>query len=372
MKNIKKLAMTLGLCLVVAVSGVSITGCGSSEEGTITPVEPEPIINALTGEEMDEELPSRPIVVSIDNVGDAIPQSNISQADIIYEFPVEGLQTRLECMFYSQYPEFVGPVRSTRPYFIDMVREYRGAFVGYGWSPDAKAYLHENHVPWINGMVHYELFRRVSDKAAPHNAYIDWENIHEHFDQFGMWDNKKTVKGFYFREDGDPIVEPIETDENAEPELDENGEEIPAPVEIIPEDADHIAFDYRFSHCAFDWDAETGKYGRTVKGNTYIDKETGEQITCENIVVQEVSSKVLDEKGRLEIDMCAGGKAMLFSGGQVIKGTWSRADLDHKTHFYDENGNEFKLSKGKTWVEVVDQNCEVKYEATAPAADDEE
>ncbi|MDO4196886.1 MAG: DUF3048 domain-containing protein, partial [Prevotellaceae bacterium] len=201
--------MILSLCLALIAGTVSMTGCGNTAAAPAA--EPEPIINALTGIESDTPLPARPIVVSIDNVGDAIPQSNISMADVIYEFPVEGLQTRLECMFYGQYPEFVGPVRSTRPYFIDMVREYKGAFVGYGWSPDAKAYLHENYVPWINGMVHTELFHRVSDKASPHNAYIDWKNIEDHFAQYGMWDNPKKVKGFTFREDGDPIVAPIDT-----------------------------------------------------------------------------------------------------------------------------------------------------------------
>ncbi|MDO4196885.1 MAG: DUF3048 C-terminal domain-containing protein, partial [Prevotellaceae bacterium] len=122
-----------------------------------------------------------------------------------------------------------------------------------------------------------------------------------------------------------------------------------------------VAFDYTYSHCAFEWDAEAGVYGRTVKGSTYVDKETGEQMTCKNILVQEVSSKVLDEKGRLEIDMCAGGKAMLFTNGQMIKGKWYRNDLSHKTHFVDENGNDFRLTKGNTWVEVVDQNCKVTY-----------
>ena len=46
------------------------------------------------------------------------------------------------------------------------------------------------------------------------------------------------------------------------------------------------------------------------------------------MLVQYVKSKVLDAKGRLEIDMCAGGDAILFTGGVAVKGTWTRDDLD--------------------------------------------
>ena len=74
-----------------------------------------------------------------------------------------------------------------------------------------------------------------------------------------------------------------------------------------------------------------------------------------------VTSSVLDGKGRLSINMCAGGDAILFTGGVAVKGTWSREDLDSRTIFTDLNGNEFRLTPGNTWVEVVDQNCKMTY-----------
>ena len=95
----------------------------------------EPVISPLTGQEYTEELPARPLVVSIDNVGDAIPQSWLSKADIVYEFPVEGRQTRLNAIYYGEFPEEFGPIRSTRPYFVDLTREYKAIFLAHGWSP---------------------------------------------------------------------------------------------------------------------------------------------------------------------------------------------------------------------------------------------
>ena len=60
--------------------------------------------------------------------------------------------------------------------------------------------------------------------------------------------------------------------------------------------------------------------------------------------------------------MCAGGDAILFTNGVRLKGTWSRDNLDSRTIFKDNDGNEFKLSVGNTWVMVCDQNTTVSYE----------
>ena len=389
----KRLLTILGMMVLALTLIVGMTACGSSEEAEAPP-EPEPVFNPLTGEEVEsvQDMPVRPVIVSIDNVGDAVPQSNLSYADMIYEFPVEGLQTRLEAVFYTKHPEFVGPVRSTRPYFVDLTREYQGVFVAYGWSPDAKKYLHEKHVPWINGMVHTDLFYRVHDKAAPHNAYIKWEEIEKHASKSGDWfseDKRKEIRPFRFagvneeqadKALADEIAE-LEAEKQAEEQAEEGAtteettvaetqasettetqaEEKKEPVK--PKLCDAVKFDYSYSHCSFEYDAEKGNYKRFVKGSPYIDKESEKQIKCKNIIVQKVSSKVLDAKGRLDIDMCKGGKALLFTDGKVIKGTWTRSDLDHRTVFMDKNGEQFTLTPGKTWVEVVDQNCKVSYDA---------
>ena len=139
--------------------------------------EPELYVNPITGEQSETEIEGRPLVVSYDNVGSAIPQSWTSLADIVYEFPVEGNQTRLQAVFYSEFPEFLGPIRSTRPYFVDLTREYKGIFLAHGWSDAAKQYLRSGVVPYINAMDSDRKFYRVSDKSAPHNSYIKWSEV---------------------------------------------------------------------------------------------------------------------------------------------------------------------------------------------------
>ena len=127
------------------------------------------------------------------------------------------------------------------------------------------------------------------------------------------------------------------------------------------------------AHCEFTYDAEKNYYVRTINnGSKYVDKETGEPVTVSNVLVQKVSSRTLDEKGRLEINMCAGGDALLFTNGVVVEGTWSRDDLDSRTIFKDANGNEFKFSVGNTWVMIADQNTKITYEVPEEAAEEAE
>lgn len=40
----------------------------------------------------------------------------------------------------------------------------------------------------------------------------------------------------------------------------------------------------------------------------------------------------------------------IFTAGKVIKGTWSRENVDEPTRYFDESGNEIVFNQGKTWV----------------------
>lgn len=324
------------LAVLVVCGAVGVFATGVDIQGKLPGIFiDEKNVNPLTGQVYDKKLPPRPLIVSIDNVGDAVPQSWLSKADLVYEFPVEGRQTRLQAIFYGTFPEYFGPIRSTRPYFVDLTREYKGIFLAHGWSPQAREYLLSDVVPYINAMNSDCEFYRVSDKVAPHNSYIKWEEVKAKIDEMGWWKEKQEIRPFTF-------LSGSEKNEGSS--------------------AAKIEFDYASSECEFTYDSETNKYTRTIDdGKQYIDKETEKEIKVSNVLVQKVSSAMLDNKGRLEIDMCAGGEAVLFTNGVAVKGTWSRESLDSRTVFVDSEGNEFKLAPGKTWVEVTDQTCEMSY-----------
>lgn len=378
-KQKRKLSMVLilAMAVIMALGTVVLTGCGT--EQAAAPAEPEPIINPLTGIEMDEELPARPVMVSIPNGPDgAVPQSNTSYADLIYEFPVEWEITRLQAVYYSQFPDKVGPIRSVRYYFVDVARELKAAHVGYGWGKRAKGYMEKCEIPHINGMQDTELFYRVDDKRAPNDAYIDWSSIMDRAEKEGWFDQPKKIKGFKFRDD-EWKAEQEEAKAQAQALIDEKGESTAEEDVEAVEEAKKLLEEPQKAKSVFvssiscksesRYNEETGLYDRYWYGEPHIDKETGEQLSFSNIIVQYVHSDPMtdsmglpDDKGRIEIDMAAGGDALLFTNGEVIKGKWSRKDLASRTIYKDENGRQFRLTPGKTWIYIVDQNMECKYE----------
>ena len=121
MKRVK-----MGLVLATAIAmGISLCGCGAkkAEETTATTEAKaevdvsqstmmksadaidetfhEGVYNDLTGEwntDRKEEY-GRPIAIMINNIENAIPQSGIGQADILYEFVVEGGITRMLAIY---------------------------------------------------------------------------------------------------------------------------------------------------------------------------------------------------------------------------------------------------------------------------------
>ena len=334
MKN-KRLSVLLVLVLCIALT-FTLVGCKKDKN------EESGYLNPLTGIRTEEPIKAaRPLQVSIDNVGSAIPQSYLSVADLVYEFPVEGNQTRLQAIFYGEIPDHFGPIRSVRPYFVDLAREYDSLFLGHGWSPDAKNYLLQGHVAYINAMNSDCAFYRVNDKDSPHDSYLDWTEVKRKIDENGWWDEKVEIKPFQFLE----VSEDDKDKESA----------------VEGKKATYITVYYGASNCEYTYDPETKLYTRTVEGSAYVDRETNESITVSNVLVQRVTSSVLDYKGRLGIDMCAGGNAVLYTNGIAIEGTWSRDSLDSRTVFVDKDGNEFKLQPGKTWVQVADQDCSVTH-----------
>lgn len=337
--KLKIIVIVLILCVIGGAAAIFAMAEPAEEPAAEKKTETAKYINPLTGEASETEIEAgRPLVVSIDNVGDAIPQSWLSVADMVYEFSVEGRQTRLQAIYYSEFPEEFGPIRSVRPYFVDLAREYKAIHLGHGWSDSAKSYLLSGVVPYINGMNSELDFYRSTEKTSPHDSYLAWSEVKSKIDEKGWWDEKQEIRAFQFLEDG----------------------------EVAPgEYAGKVSFNYGASKCEFTYDRAKNTYVRTINGSEYIDLETGEPIETTNILVQKVSSSVLDSKGRLKINMCAGGSAMLFTNGKVVTGTWSRSDLDSRTIFVDEDGNEFKLGVGTTWVEVADQGCSVTYDAPA-------
>ena len=130
----------------------------------------------LTGEWTDEEIATRrPIAVMIPNNRPAMPQYGLSQAGIIYEAPVEGRITRLMAVFENfDDLERIGPVRSSRDYFIYVATGYEAIYCNWGLArPYVEELINRDTVYNVSAAVEGihnpadEAFDRVIRKSSP-------------------------------------------------------------------------------------------------------------------------------------------------------------------------------------------------------------
>lgn len=285
----------------------------------------------FSGELMEEESTLRPVLATINNHPLARPQSGISDADIVYEFIAEGNVTRLLALYQSELPDEIGPIRSARDYFIHVAKGLDAFYVAHGYSPDAQALLQSDYVDNVNGIQHDgTLFKRSSDRQAPHNSYITNESIlsAEENTNSPMEINKMPSLSFH------ESIESAKIGDSALSIVVENGT---AP--------DFVS--------TYSYQEDLGTYERVVNEIVTIDKANEKRIELSNVLVFEAEHETIDSEGRQSIDLESGGKALLFQAGIVKEIEWENID-GILTPI--EEGVPAKLVPGKTWIHVVRTN----------------
>lgn len=312
------------------------TGKEVNKEGEITNIAP------LTGVATNEEVDSRAIAVMVNNHTLARPQTGLSKADIVYELLAEGEVTRFLAVYQSEWPEQIGPVRSARDYYIDLAKGFDSIFIAHGYSPEAEQMLKSGEIDNING-IKYDgsLFKRSSDRKAPHNSYITVENI------------RKGAEDSEFALTGAPDGLTFLTEEEIK-EL--NG----AAVDQVS-----IKYGVPSYNVEFVYDQEKSKYTRFSAGQESIDYETKEPLMVENVFIIETAHKVLDNIGRRDVDLQSGGKGYLLYKGQMKEVEWQNKD---GRIIPVVNGEEVGFVPGKTWVNIIPNQPGLKNNVTLDAS----
>ena len=114
-----------------------------------------------------------------------------------------------------------------------------------------------------------------------------------------------------------------------------------------------VKIGYEYNQPWFEYHQEDGLYYRYQYAEPQIDEETGEQLTCRNILIQFSSWRFYDKNGYLNIDVDEPGEGIYITNGQAIPVTWKKHTPWGPTYYYDSNGNEITLNTGKTWVCIV-------------------
>lgn len=345
------------LALLLALSFLFLAACSSTPDPdpvptpTPTPTpeatpepEPEPEVwagprNPLTGEPVYESISHlRPWAVLLDNLRAALPHNGISQADIIYEMPVEGGITRILAVFQdiSDVGE-IGPVRSARSYFLDAVQGHDAIFVHAGGSPQAYADIRGRGIPNIDGVLGSgrEFYRdpeRARRAGSEHSMMTTDELLLDNIERHGFRQEHEPgfSTGLAFRLDG------------------ESPDGLPGTEVTV-----------RFSNYktgVFVFDEASGRYYVSQYGEPMMDGAIDEQLSVVNVLVLFANFRVLDGEGRLGTDLNLGGEGYFFTGGYALPILWEKNGHTAPFRFTLTDGSPLELSVGNTYVNIVNSN----------------
>lgn len=370
-----------------ASSVISGLGIKNKVGANLPKTEECPINGAMyTKPESDIWNTRRPITAMIENHKDARPESGLSRADVVYEAVAEGGITRFMSVFYcgaSAEDVQAAPIRSARVYFINLA-------AGYGTDP---IFLHQggaNNIcstcpggvkpksqidPSVNTVtlleklgwgggptgnnfdggynIGYPIVVRNQYRLDPNNASA-WEHaVVADLDE--VW-KEASKRGYNYNDNSNtPWTQGFRK------WLFQDGK-----AQSTPTAAD-IKFDFWTSMPGYDvewkYDPATNTYKRYNGGVAHIDWEFDKpQLSASNVVIMFVKEKgPVDSELHMFYQDIGSGEALIFQNGEVVEGTWKKPTALDREVFYDTNGNEVKMVRGSTWVELVPSTNKVSY-----------
>lgn len=307
--------------------------------------ENENVENILTAEIEEKKINifkgnDRPIAVMIDNHNLAWPQAGLNKAYMVYEIIVEGGETRLMALFKGQNVDKIGPVRSSRHYFIDYVMENDAIYAHYGWSPQAQSDISSYGINNINGISEStSVFWRVKDKSAPHNAVTSTEALLKSAKSKGYktTSNKESILNY--------VTEEVKLEEGQS-----------ATTVTIPHST--------LQKVRYEYDEENKVYKRYARNKSQNDWDTGYAVTTKNIIITFCDNYNLndsDNVGRQGLKNIGTFNGYYITNGKAIKINCTKESRNLETKYVDLDGNEINVNDGNTWINICPTNAKVEF-----------
>ena len=349
MKRLTCLFCALLLLLLPACGDTSGDPSASPSEPPVStaPATPDPMptptpepafYHPLTGLPCENDLSgTRPVAIMLNNLREALPQQGNSQADIIYEVLAEGGITRMLAVY--QEPGslgLVGSVRSARQYYWEIAQGHDAVYIHAGASPEfynTKSRLGLFTVDGVNGYyssANAGMFWRDRERISGHRYAFEHSLLTsgEAITAMLAKEGKEAHKESY-------LYEMVFTDDGT-------------PVQGSAATTVTVPFS-NYKTGVFHYDTASGLYQVEEYGEPYIDGNDGSQVAVTNLIVLQTSYVVLDDAGRVKVDLSS-GQGFFACGGKIIPITWEKGDAENQLRYYDEDGSPLALGRGKTYV----------------------
>lgn len=295
------------------------------------------LMSFFPGELKSRELELDPAMVVIENHPLSRPQAGLNEADVVYEFLVEGGVTRFLAGYFDGYPEKAGPIRSLRPYMIDIALQHGGLIFHAGASQKAHRIASQDDVYSLDEITNPWYYWRFEGRSMPHNLYTDRESLLK---------ASEAVDIYAGSDSSNPARKCSEKNDLAE-----------------GDSAEIISLSYWSNEIEYIYDQEIDRYRRFLQGDAHI-LEGEITVSPEEIIIISVPHEIIDDEGRLRIDFSGEGSALLIRSGRAFNARWkgSSGDVGEGIDILTEEGEEIDYGCGLTWVQVVPNTADIVLE----------
>lgn len=270
------------------------------------------------------------MLIQIENLPDARPQSGLQSASIVYEYLTEGGISRFSAIYTSPPNAKIGPIRSARLVTVSLARIYGAVVVFSGGSTYIKGQIQSAGIPNADeNSANGDLFRDNS-RAAPHNLYTDGTHLSDlagHVNapsaNWSLWSRTApaSVTG------GRPVDKVT----------------VPISAQETP---------------AFTYDSSAGGWKRAEPDTgPFTDADTGAPVIVSTLIVQQVAitptSEVVDVNGVTGVDhqVTGSGQAQVFTAGREFDATWTQGSSGPPS--FTAGGRPAPVAPGLVWICLV-------------------
>ena len=361
----------LALILAGLITASVFTACGSSQSSSTgdaqtsqpasssEPEEPPYNPDPLTGlENVGQYVDGqRFVAVMVNNISnnaanDARPQWGLSEAEVLVESKVEGGITRFMALYpnVENLPEQIGPVRSARHQFFQLILPWQALYVHIGESTVQSEY--RTNYEYGNLDINLDKYgfprddaRRATGVNIEHTAYTNSEYLTEIIEKNDI-DTEREYGStlFNFR------------NYNLEPRTLEGDSAV--SIDVVHSSTYRTYFEY---------DASSGKYlmsqysARTGQISPSVDANNNEQLAFDNVIlvladIETHPNYVGNSYDIQDVDYSSGGVGYYFYGGRVESIRWQKPTPQSVMTFTDGAGHEIpvEINPGKTYLGIVD------------------
>jgi len=310
---------------------------------TATPTQ-DPNISPLTGLPVADPslIQRRVLAVRIGNDPNIRPQEGLGLADLVWEETMEGYTiTRFTALYLESEAERIRPIRSARLSGLYIVPQYDAAYVHSGASDGVRWQL--SQAKWLNldEFFHSQPYRILEGYDWRGRMYTSTELLRAYLKAKGL-ERDTAIKGYTF-----------------------------SPTAPSGAAATSIHVPYPGSSVVdWEYDPARGQYLRKMGGEPHLERLNNQQIAASNVIILYAEHKktdiVEDTLGSTAIDIYVrgSGRAQVCRDGVVVEARWSQPSEGALVEYYDEGGKIIPLKPGKTWIELVPLDAQVKMGAS--------